>query len=428
MTTAVREGTPAMVRAPVSRGTIAAPSHASVRERLVSLDVFRGVTVAGMLLVNDPGSWGAIYSPLEHAQWHGWTPTDLIFPFFLFIVGITTHLSLSARRARGDSDGRLVTQVLRRGALIFAFGFFLNGFPFFDPAPGHFWSSVVDRFGMSPVTHESLMGTIRILGVLQRIALAYAFGALLSLRTTARQQVVMVTVLLLGYWLLLTLVPVPGEGVIGALVLDAPARTLAAHVDRAVLGSHIYNGTKLWDPEGILSTIPAVGTVLLGVFAGRWIGSGRPLLERISGMYVAGALGMVVGLVWNWAFPINKQLWTSSYVVFTAGMACTAIATCMWLVDLHNRRRWAMPFVMFGLNPIVAFVGSGLMARTIYTLVKVPAAGGGYMSLEEWIYRHFFLSWIPQPETASLAFAVMFVLVWLGIMAVLYRRRVFLKV
>ncbi|HEU4565325.1 MAG TPA: DUF5009 domain-containing protein [Gemmatimonadaceae bacterium] len=427
MTTTIR-GDVASAPAPISTGTVAAPSHAPARERLLSLDVFRGMTVAGMLLVNNPGSWAAIYPPLEHASWHGWTPTDLIFPFFLFIVGITTSLSLGARRARGDSDALLVRQVLRRGGLIFLFGLLLNGFPYFDPAPGHFWSSAIERFGISPVSHQPLLDTIRILGVLQRIALAYVFGALLTLRTTTKQQIVIAATLLIGYWLAMTLIPVPGEGAIGAMLLDEPARTLAAHVDRAVLGRHIYGGTKLWDPEGILSTIPAVGTVMLGVFAGRWIGARRPLLERIAGMFAAGAIAMVVGLVWNWVFPINKQLWTSSYVLFTGGMACTAIATCMWIIDLQGRKGWTTPFVMFGVNPIVAFVGSGLMARTIYTLWKVPAADGSWISIQAWIYRNLFASWIANPKTASLLFALAFVTVWWGILAILYRKRIFLKV
>lgn len=414
------------LEAPAVTSTVAPPPRA--RERLLAVDVFRGATIAGMLLVNNPGSWGAIYPPLEHAEWHGWTPTDLVFPFFLFIVGITTHLSLGGRRARGDDDRAIVRQVLRRGGLIFLFGLALNGFPYFDPLPGQFWSSAVTRFGISPVTHESLMGTIRILGVLQRIALVYVFAALLTLWTTTRQQVVIIAALLFGYWALMTLVPVPGEGQIGLYVLGEPARTLAAHVDRAVLGGHIYNGTKLWDPEGILSTIPAIGTAMLGYLAGRWIASPRSLSDRIAALFAAGSVGMVAGLVWNWAFPINKQLWTSSYVVFTAGMACCVLATCMWVIDLHGRRGWTKPFVIYGVNPMIAFVGSGLMARTIYTLWKVPTADGRYISAETWIFQNVYASWIASPKTASLCFAITFVLVWLGILTLLWRKRIILKV
>jgi predicted acyltransferase len=234
--------------------------------------------------------------------------------------------------------------------------------------------------------------------------------------------------LLLGYWLLMTLVPVPGEGEIGALLLGEPTRTLAAHVDRAVLAGHIYNGTKLWDPEGILSTIPAIGTAMLGFLAGRWISSPRSLADRIGGLFAAGSIGMVLGLMWNWTFPINKQLWTSSYVLFSAGMACVAVATCMWVIDQHGLKGWTKPFVVYGVNPMIAFVGSGLMARTIYTLVKVPTADGKFISLESWIFETAYASWIPDARTASLLFALSFVLLWLGILAVFYRKRIILKV
>src|SRR5829696_8784321 len=264
----------------------------AVRERLLSLDVFRGLTVAGMLLVNDPGTWSAIYPPLEHAPWNGWTPTDLIFPFFLFIVGITTHLSLSARRARGDDERAIRAQVIRRGALIFLFGFLINGFPYFtwgdvagvaDPSLGQ---RIVDR-----LLHW------RVLGVLQRIGIAYTVAALLTLHTTVKQQVVILASLLLGYWIVMTALPVPGEGTIGALLLNQPGRTMVAWVDRVVLdwsrwglGNHLWGSTVTWDPEGVLSTVPAIGTVMLGNLAGRWLGERRPLTERLAGLSAAGAL------------------------------------------------------------------------------------------------------------------------------------------
>ncbi len=412
---------------PVVTTTSTAPPVAQ-RERLVALDVFRGATIAGMLLVNNPGTWGAMYAPLGHAAWHGWTPTDLIFPFFLFIVGVTTHLSLSSRRDRGDSDSALLRQVLKRGALIYLFGLVLNAFPFFDPEPGRAWASMFERFGISPVTHEPLADTIRLLGVLQRIALVYVFAGMIWLFTSVRTQKWIAAALLLGYWALMTLVPVPGEGAIGAQLLDEPSRNLSAWLDRVVLGSHVYHGTGTYDPEGILSTIPAIGTAILGMLAATWVRSPRPLTERISQLFVAGAVGMMLGLVWNWAFPINKQLWTSSYVLFTGGMACTVLATCLWLIDFRGSRWWTKPFVVYGVNPMIAFVGSGIMARLIYSLWRVPNGDGGFMSIQSWIFRNFYLPWLPGPKAASLAFAVTFVIIWLGILWVLYRRRIFFKV
>lgn len=408
---------------------IAGPTPPTARrERLLSLDVFRGLTVAGMLLVNDPGSWGAIYPPLEHASWNGWTPTDLIFPFFLFIVGITTHLSLSARRARGDDEGALTRQILRRGALIFLIGFLINGFPFFT------WSAIPGI--PDPTIAQRVVDRLlhwRIMGVLQRIGLAYMVAALLTQRASVKRVVGTVAALLIGYFVVMTAFPVPPTGLPGLLVLDTPPNTMAAYWDRIVLdwtrfglGNHLWVSSRTWDPEGILSTIPAIGTAMLGVLAGRWIGSPRPLLERLTGMFAVGALGMMAGLCWNWVFPINKSLWTSSYVLFTAGMACVAIATIMWLVDVHGRKGWTKPFVIYGTNPLVAFAGSGVMARCIYSIFKVTY-DGKQISLQAAIYRSLFASWL-APRNASLAFALAFVAFWYGVLYVLHRKQIYLKV
>ncbi len=395
----------------------------TTRERLLSLDVFRGITIAGMLLVNDPGTWSAIFPPLEHAEWNGWTPTDLIFPFFLFIVGITTHLSLSARRGRGDNDSAIVKQILRRGIIIYLLGFAMAMFPFYQ------WGSIDtlphatawDRI-MFRIEH------VRILGVLPRIAIVYICAGLLTLKTTLRQQIVIIAGLLFGYWFVMTLIPVPGEGTIGALLLDTKDRNLAAYLDRAILGkNHTWIGSVTFDPEGPLSTIPAIATAMLGVIAGRWIAQReKPLLDRIAGLFAVGSLGMMIGLMWNWSFPINKNLWTSSYVVFTAGMACVSLATIMWIVDYYDVKWWTKPFVVFGVNPIVAFVGSGVMARLIYTLWHVNYQGKS-IAIQDAIYQLVFLPWLP-PRVASLAFALSFVLLWYGILLVLYKRNIILKV
>jgi predicted acyltransferase len=359
-----------------------------------------------MLLVNNPGSWGAIYPPLRHAAWHGWTPTDLIFPFFLFIVGITTHLSLTARRARGDDEGKLVRQVLRRGGIIILLGLLLSGFPF------------IPALGFDPAT-------MRFPGVLQRIGVAYIAAALLTLRTSFKTQVVIASALLLGYWAAMTLVPVPGGGV-GPATLDTPDASLAAWLDRAVFGNHLWRQSRTWDPEGLLSTVPAVGTTMLGIFTGRWLALQRPLMERLAAMFAIGSIGMVVGLMWNWFFPINKNLWTSSYVVFTAGMAAVVLATCVWLIDAKRITGWTRPFVIYGMNPILAFVGSGMMARLMGSIIKVEQ-NGQRVSLQKAIYDSAFASWL-APMNASLLYAVCFVVFWLGILALLHRKKIFLKV
>jgi len=403
--------------------TTSAVASSAPRERLISLDVFRGITIAGMLLVNDPGTWSAIFPPLEHAAWDGWTPTDLIFPFFLFIVGITTYLSMSARRARGDNDAALVKQILRRGIIIYLLGFAMAMFPFYqwgtiDSLPNATaWDRIIFR-----IEH------VRILGVLPRIAIVYICAGLLTLRTTLKQQVIIIGTLLLGYWFAMTLIPVPGENAIGAVLLHTKDRNLAAYLDRLILGTnHTWVGSVTFDPEGPMSTIPAIATAMLGVIAGRWLAlKEKPLLERISGLFAAGSIAMVLGLMWNWSFPINKSLWTSSYVLFTAGMACVALATIMWIVDYVNVKWWTKPFVVFGVNPIVAFVGSGVMARLIYTLWHVNYQGKS-IALQDAIYQIVFLPWLP-PRVASLAFAISFVLLWYGILLVLYKRNIILKV
>jgi predicted acyltransferase len=400
---------------PAVTSTVAPMPPAS--ERLVALDVFRGMTIAGMLLVNDPGTWSAIYPPLEHAEWSGWTPTDLVFPFFLFIVGITTHLSLRRRQ-----PNEMVPRIIRRGLLIFLAGLLLNWFPFFwwgkvagNPNP-NFWDRVVYR-----IEH------LRYLGVLQRIGIAYMGAALLTLRTTKRQQIAIVTAILIGYWIVVMLVPVPGTGTIGAFVFDQPANTLEAWSDRAILGmNHIWSGSKYWDPEGLLSTIPAIATVMLGFFGGWWLtDKRRPLMERIVGLYGVGCLAMLGGSLWSWVFPINKNLWTSSYVVFTAGFACVVLATCLWLVDVRHISGWTKPFIVFGVNPLIAFVGSGLMARIIDSLWKVNV-GGKQMSLQQASYHFTFEPWFP-PKFASLLWGLCFVALWLGIVSLLYRRNIIVK-
>lgn len=367
-------------------------------DRLISLDVFRGLTIAGMVLVNNPGSWAHIYWPLAHAEWHGWTPTDLIFPFFLFIVGVAIPLAFGRRVDAGGTQRDLYLKVIKRTLIIFALGLFLNGFPFFK------------------------LSTIRIPGVLQRIAVCYLLASVIFLKTRVRTQLVIAVVLLLVYWLLMACLSAPGFPT-GDLSKEG---SVASFIDRVVLGSHIWSQGKVYDPEGLLSTIPALVTTMLGLLTGQWLRTTKSDYEKVAGMFVAGICCLVIGWAWNPFFPINKSLWTSSYVLFTGGLALQLLAFCYWLIDIKNRRAWAKPFVVFGVNAIALFVGSGIMAK-LMGIIKIPLADGSRPALKSWIYSGLF-AWWAAPKVASLAFAIAFILLWLGLMWILYQRKIFIKV
>ena len=367
--------------------------------RLLSLDVFRGITIAGMVLVNNPGTWEAIYPPLEHAEWHGLTPTDLVFPFFLFIVGVSISFALGKRIEEGVTRD-VYLKIFRRSFLIFLIGSLLHWFPYFDLAN---W---------------------RIPGVLQRIAVCYLIASLIFLHTNWKQMTIISVVLLLFYWLLMTIVPVPGCAV---TTIDDKACNLAAYVDRTVFGlNHIWKQAKVYDPEGLLSTLPAVVTTIAGILTGLWLKTKRNDWEKVSSLFFFGVVLLVIGWIWNPFFPFNKALWTSSYVVFTAGLALCFLGFCYWLIDIKGYKTWATPFVIFGVNAMALYIGSGLMAR-ILGIIKVTGADGEQTSLQGWIYTTVFEP-LADPKTSSLMFAICFILVWLFLMWLLYRKRIYFKV
>lgn len=376
----------------------AASVQANVATRLLSLDVFRGLTIAGMVLVNNAGSSPA-YAPLEHAKWHGWTPTDLIFPFFVFIVGVAIPLAFQRRVEQGGTMKDLYAKVVRRSLLIFFISLILlHGFPY-----------TLEKF-----SH------IRIPGVLQRIAVCYFVAAMLFLTTRIRTQALVGAGLLLLYWAAMMLIPAPGFAA-GDLSMEG---SLASWIDRTLLPGHIYR--PQYDPEGIFSTIPAIATCIAGVFTGRWLQQKREPLDKAAGMFGVGALCVMVGYMWNWVFPINKALWTSSYVMLTAGLALQLLALCYWSIDIKGYKRWTKPFVIFGVNALALYVLSGLMAR-VMSVIAMPKLDGTPGNLKVWIYEHLFASWL-APINASLGFALGYVLLWLGLMTILYRRKIFIKV
>ena len=391
------------------------PQVTNAPSRLYSLDVFRGATIATMILVNNPGTDFA-YSPLKHSIWNGWTPTDLIFPFFLFIVGVSLVLSYRSRIERGESKRTLMIHALRRSVIIFLIGLFLNGLPYFH------------------------LSTWRVAGVLQRIAIAYLAAAVITLYSGTRAVVVWIAGLLVGYWIVMRFIPVPGIGVPSRdMPLLDPDANLDWYLDRHYLPGAMYEKTR--DPEGILSTFPSIATALLGVLTGLWLkDGGKSAAQTTSGrlslpsdsirkatvMLSSGVALIVAGQVWNIWFPINKKLWTSSFVIFTAGCALVALAIGYWITDVKQHRGpWTKAFLVFGTNAIAAYTLAELASILLYN-VHVPS-GRRVLTLQDFLYRAFFSGVTPK-QLGSLAYAALFVcLCWLPIYW-LYRKRIFLKV
>jgi len=445
------------------------------QDRLVSLDVFRGMTIAGMVLVNNPGG-SPVYWPLEHAEWHGLTPTDWIFPFFLFIVGVSVAISMG--KSVGSDAPKPYRRIITRALLIYLLGAAMSVLPFFQfqasDAPDWlklltwialtlglltalmrkwWWTlgfvgaglagiAVMNLAGYNVVPYN--FGTIRIMGVLQRIAVVYLITSVLFLHFNWKQLVGISAFLLLGYWLIMTVIPVPGCDV---TTINDKACNLAAYLDRLILTeNHIWRGGKVYDPEGLLSTLPAIVTCISGVLAGLWIGArdkGQGLsdnaenkaspvnakhssLNRVSGMFFFGLVLLALGYIWHSYFPMNKALWTSSYVLATSGLALLILGACYWLIDIQGYKRWAWPFVVFGVNAMPLFVFSGIWAR-MHAAYRVAGPEGTPISVQRWVMNNIF-SPIFNPIDASLAFAISFILLWLFLMWLLYRKQIFIRV
>jgi predicted acyltransferase len=372
--------------------------------RLICLDIFRGLAVAGMILVDNPGSDEKVYWPIAHAEWNGWTPADFIFPAFLFLVGVSVVFSIAKRRERGDSRRRILLHVFIRSLLLIAIGLLVNASPFIG----------VD------------FHALRFEGVTQRIALCYFAAAILELWSDRRGQVIAIAACLFGYWALLRYVPVPGLGVPGRdIPFMDPNQNLAAWLDRKLFMGHLFDGTR--DPEGILSTIPAIATTLLGVLTGHWLRSQKSPAKKAIVMLLAGVCGLFAGEVWNIWFPINKNLWTSSFVLFSGGFALVFLSLLYWVLEIKRWRGvWTIPILVFGMNAIAGFVADSLVYGPGYTFT-VKHADGTTLSWHDAAQAKL-VSLGASPPNASLIYslgAVLFcwILLWL-----LWRKRIFLKV
>jgi len=385
--------------------------------RLLSLDAFRGMTIAAMILVNTPGSWAHIYAPLRHAEWHGWTPTDLIFPFFLFIVGVAITFAVQSRIGV-ESKSAIYIKIVKRSAILFSLGLLLSIYPFGIPFTSGGWSD----FSFSSVIDAFL--DVRIMGVLQRISLCYLFTTLIVIHLTRREQYYAAVGLMMFYWIAMIFIP-HSAGIAGNISLEG---NLARQIDLALFSpENMYSVNGIpFDPEGLLSTIPAISTTLSGVFVGNLLRGHLSPREKATYLVWWGLAGIVLGKGLSILIPINKQLWTPSYVLLTSGWACLILVVFYWFMEIKNKKLWAKPLIVFGSNSIFVFVASGIMVKTILR-TKVQMSDGSITSLYSWIYKEMFVPWAGNIN-GSLLFAITWILLWLGILWILYIRKIFIKI
>ncbi len=367
--------------------------------RLVSLDAFRGFTIALMILVNSPGDPGTVYSPLSHVVWNGWTFADTVFPSFLFIVGVSLVFSIAKQAEKGISHPAFIVRLLRRTIILFALGLFINSYPSFQ------------------------LSNIRIPGVLQRIAVCYFLASLIVLKTGLRGRILWLIGLLASYWLMMRFIPVPG---VGAGVIE-PGQNFAAWIDSLLLSGHLwsyYDGA--WDPEGIVSTIPAVATTLFGVLTAQWLMSSFPGRRKVAGMVFAGVVLLIAGYILDRWLPINKSIWTSTFSIFMAGVALVSLAIFHWSIDIAGFSRLTKPLIILGLNPITIYVLSEVFDNTLRS-VNLPVALAQDIDCQSFVFQNLCTPLV-QSETASLLYALMTLLFMYLIAWIMCRKRIFIKI
>lgn len=421
------------------------------KERLISLDVFRGFTILLMTIVNNPGSWASIYPPLEHAEWHGCTPTDLVFPFFVFIMGTAIPFAMPVKHF----DSAVFNKIIVRSLRIFCLGFFLAFFSRFELFGLEGIPLLILRLLITFAVAYALLGNftlkvktylvvgifavlislaysgieafedVRIPGVLQRIGIVYFFTSILYLKTNLKTQLIVAASILLIYWILMAFVPVPGFG---------PANfekgtNLAAWLDNLLLNGHLWASSKTWDPEGILSTLPAIGTGIMGMFIGQILNLQIAKIEIVKKIAIAGVSLLILGLLWNTFFPINKSLWTSSYVLYTAGIATICLTILYYIIDVANYTKWTKLFLIWGVNPMIVFFFSGIIPRALSAIkVQSPEIASEEISLQTSIYKYGIATWFENPLNASLAYALIYAVFWSCILWVFYKKKLIFKV
>lgn len=422
-----------------------------VRERLISLDVFRGLTILLMTIVNNPGDWGNVYPPLLHAHWNGCTPTDLVFPFFIFIMGVAVPLAMPEKKYDETTFNKILIRSLRMFCLGIFFNFFgkiqlfgLDGIPL-----------LIGRLAITFAVGYTLMGSfstrlknifafgilaiylilayggfenyqdVRLPGVLQRIAVVYFVVSLLYLKTSRKTQIITGAILLLGYWAIMTLIPVPG---FGEANLER-GTNLAAWVDSIFLKGHMYHETNTWDPEGILSTLPSIVNGIIGLFIGQILLLNVTKIQKAQRMGMIGTSLIFFGLIWDLVFPINKSIWTSSYVLYTTGLATVCLTALYYIIDIKEYKKAFKLFVMWGVNPMIVFFASQIIPQALVLIrFQHPSLSGEQINLLDYLYRFGIAPFFSNPMTASLAGALTYVAIWTFILWVFYRNKLIFKV
>jgi predicted acyltransferase len=376
--------------------------------RLLSLDVLRGATMASMILVNDPGDWSHVYPPLDHSEWNGCTPTDLVFPFFLFMMGVSIVYAMEKRKEAVQDHGKLIWHAFKRMITLLLINYGV-----------HF----LFQFMSGNFNIMEILRNLRLPGVLPRIAVVYFICTVIYLKTTAKTRVWLFVGALIGYWLMMTLIPVPGVGYANL----NPETNLGAWLDRLVFGTkHLWQESKVWDPEGILGTLPAIGTGLFGIRVGTWLKrTDKDAATKVAWMFVFGIGAIVLALFWDFFFPINKKLWTSSFVLYTGGLATITLASLYWLIDVMNYKKATPFFVAFGMNSITAYVLADIVPG-IMGSIKM-SYHGQQTNLYGYLYQTAIVPFF-TPINASLVAAIALVfIIWL-FMWPLYKRNIIIKV
>lgn len=421
------------------------------KERLISLDVFRGFTILLMTIVNNPGSWSSIYPPLAHAEWHGCTPTDLVFPFFIFIMGTAIPFAMPNKQF----DYVVFNKIIVRSLRIFCLGLFLNYFSKIELFGLEGISLLLVRLIITFAVAYALLGNfslkiktylvfgifaillflayspieefqdVRIPGVLQRIGIVYFFASLLYLKTNLKTQLMVAVSILLGYWIVMAFVPVPGFGAANF----EKGTNLAAWLDNLVLNGHLWSYSKTWDPEGILSTIPAIATGIFGMLVGQMLNLQIAKIEIIKKTAIIGIILLITGLLWNIIFPINKSLWTSSYVLYTAGIATLSLTLLYYIIDIQNCKNWIKLFLIWGVNPMIVFFFSGIIPRVLSTIkIENPEIATEQINLQNFFYKFCIVPFFSNPLDASLTYALVYAIFWSLILWVFYKYKLIFKV